>query len=236
MFLTPERRTNESGDAHYYIAIAKPLPMGCRFELNREKTVIPCKDCQPQFKSLQDKILSELTNHKQLFKNPPSLESLEAITPNWGCIVADNEYVWNKYTAISTNDIGIDQVPGYVDVSLVGIFLSRSTISPQFNAIYLEKMAETAIEFDWNIRAPELEEVSDIVSPTEGTVELRDPAVRRREKIEQKNKIREALRTASTAKEEAIRLAQSFLQEYDISDNESTFTEWMEDVSEDESL
>lgn len=236
MFGVPERRVSPTGDVHYFVPLHTPLPIGGTFECTDGKTVVPNHSHQPKFEKVQRAVLSELTKNPQLFKNPPTMESLEAITPNWGCILKEKEYVWNPYTIISTNNLLDSQTKGSVDMSLEGITLSRSTITPQFRATYVE---EERIEFDWNTNPntnlPELEEVSDLAF-AEGSLELRDPVLRDQQKKDAKERIRSALRDAHAAKLEAIQMANEFLHTFDVSDNESTFTEWIQEVSEDESV
>lgn len=231
MFGTPERRTSSSGETAYYIPLTTPKIMECQFELTKENTVVPNNVYQTKFQQVQRFILTELAKNRQLFRNPPTLESLEAITPNWGCILDNNTYIWNPYTHISTTKLKEGKNTGYVDFVLEGVSLSRSTIVPYFNTKYLEKPNEL-IEFEWSENVPELEEVSDLAAAPDGTLELRSPLVREREKKAAKEKIREALRHAEVVRNEAMKMANEFYHTYDVSDNESTFTEWVEDCED----
>jgi hypothetical protein len=205
--------------------------MECQFELTKENTVVPNNLYQEKFQQVQRSILTELAKNRQLFRNPPTLESLDAITPNWGCILDNNTYTWNPYTRISTTKLPEGTNAGYVDLVLEGVSLSRSTIVPHFDSIYLEQ-PNKIIEFEWNENTPELEEVSDLAAAPEGNLELRSPVVREREKRAAKEKIREALRQAEVVRNEALKMANEFYHTYDVSDNESTFTEWMEEDCE----
>jgi hypothetical protein len=120
---------------------------------------------------------------------------------------------------------------------LEGLYVSRSCISPVFTLHHLSAIP-AAIEFDFN-ETGSLEEVSDI--PDEGGVNvvlLTDPAIRRKAKADAKRSIREAFLIADAAHEAALQRAHAFLDEYDLSDNESGFSEWLtedEDENEDES-
>ena len=69
-------------------------------------------------------------------------------------------------------------------------------------------------------------------SPADATpFVLQDPAVAERKKAEAKERIRAAFRTAEQATRDAEQMASEFYDVYDLSDNESAFSEWMEEES-----
>jgi len=236
MFGTPERRE----EGRYYVPLQTSARVGCKLECDKGGAR-PDFACQPLFSALQQSILSELARNPILFKHPPTLESLRAITPNWGCIVKDEGngkgkgVAWNPYTKIAYG--GQMDLPCYVDLSLEGVSISRSTISPHFCVVYLCPKAPQ-IEYEWDVSVASvesvpvdgLEEVDDIEPAAENSsIALRDPATIQKEKREVKERIKAALRDAARAQAEANSMANEFFQTYELSDNESAFSEGMED-------
>ena len=137
---------------------------------------------------------------------------------------------------IDKSALKAEHVPGFVDFVLEGVYMSRSTIRPRFTAVFLESAGTDVIDFEWDAAeaepVSELEEVSDIPDAVEGTLTIKDPATLAREKAETKARIRAAFAAADAARAAAEDDAARFYGTYDLSDNESAFTEWM---SEDES-
>ena len=241
MFGAPERRIGEDGP-YFYVSLASPKLLGVRVTLTAARTVEPDLSFQDNFRELQDFVLSELLKNRQLFKNPPSLESLQAITPNWGCIVKDKDVVWNTYMQLSLPDLKAELLPAWGDFALVGLTVTRSTISPVFMMQFLETKA-SQIDFEWpgvpsggGGGADSLEEVSDIAAAVaEGSVRLRNPADILKEKLEQKTVVRQAFEDAEAARLRAEQLANTFMAKYDLSDNESAFSEWMSGAESEDS-
>ena len=231
MFEAPIRQTIQ-GIHGFYVKLKEPRPLLIRLELTNSG-VVPTLQFQPQFQSLQTILVSELVNNTQLFKVAPSLESLEAITPNWGFIVSEGQPKQSEYTNIDITKTG-DKLPCYADLLLVGVSITRSTIRPHFEAKFLEAVLDDVIDFQWE--APtDVEEVSDIGgAPDSDAIQLRDPAAVEREKALEKERIREAFQEADKVKQVAKTMAEAFYEKYDLSDSESAFTGWMSDSSEDD--
>lgn len=228
MFGAPER-INAEGEVKYYVSVDANSSCGVQYELI-DNCVVPNIDYQDKFLVYKNAVLAELVNHTDMFKKPPTLEYLQAITPNWGCIIMNNKPTWNPYTLIK-NTVHNEQQPCSVDLTLTGLYISRSTISPQFETTFLEKMpTSNQIDIDWSANPilPEVEEVSDISIPSEGFIELRDPAAIRKAKMEAKLLVKTAFQRATIARDEALQLAKSFTDKFEVSDNESMFSEWLE--------
>lgn len=230
MFATPAQ-TNLNGDTVYIVKLIKPEPIGIR--LSVEATgIVPTLAYQDQLQVFRKRILTELSNHKQLFRHAPSLESLEAITPMWGFIVKDSSIVRSPYTQIESH-VDSSQIPYDADLELTALIVSRSTIRPMFETVYLKSAG--VIDFDWGMDEvdAELEEVSDIPADTDLThsLELRDPVSIRRTMAKEKEAVRAAFRRAEDARVAAETMATRFYTNYDLSDSESAFSEW---VSSDE--
>ena len=188
---------------------------------------------------MKSHMLSELTTNKQLFRQTPTLDMLEVITPIWGFLSkTPRDIILSPYTIVIT-DSKPQKVPCYVDFELTGLIVSRSTIRPSFRYVVLGfPPAQDVIDFDWGEEAQvqELEEVSDIPAVADSeSMELRDPASVRREMLEEKERVRNAFRTAEEAKYAAEEMAARFYAKYDVSDSESAFSEWASDEEDDDS-
>jgi hypothetical protein len=239
MFAAPESQPTAEGP-RYYVALstARTLPNRLRFTTS----LIPDLDINAPLDEIKAEILKDLVHNKQLFKHPPTLSSLTALSPPWGVVLDGEVKRWSP-TSTFRNMTDMTAIPdaSYVHLVLEGLYVSRSRISPVFSIKFVSVIPVTPvaqeIEFDFD-DAGSLEEVSDI--PEEGganVVLLTDPAIRRKAKADAKRSIKEAFVIADAAHEAAAQRAHAFLDEYDLSDNESGFSEWLtedEDENEDE--
>jgi len=221
-------RQDIQGTSGFYISLREPVRLHVRMMMNSER-VVPDLQYQPKFMELQAKLLAEMAKNTQMFKVPPSMESLQAITPNWGFVILDGVAKQSEYTQINTTIGDHGTIPCWVDLVLVGISITRSTIRPYFDVKFLEPIRETQIDFDWFAPREDMEEVTDIGDVVAGEIQLRDPAVVEREKLMEKERVREAFRLAARAKDDAEQMAEAFFAKYDPSDSETAFSEWMSD-------
>lgn len=233
MFGIPVRSSDSSGAIVYKVEI-NTTPIGVELEYNRSGLIYN-KDAQPRFRTLQSLVLSELAKEKDLFKNPPTLASLEAITPNWGFVLSGAKQIFSPYSILQTSHLMDDKLPCLVDIQLKGLEISRSTIRPVFKLHYLGP-TKAEIDFEWPQSAlgeDMVIEVSDVsafdVAHTSSVITLADPALRRKERATLKAEIRSAFMAADKARDEAEAKAHAFYEKYndDLSDAESTFSEWM---------
>jgi hypothetical protein len=228
MFSPPVR----NGTAEYTVGI-QASPMGLRLTAESADSIIPdFKTAQTEFRTYRKQILSDLVNHRSLFKTPPSIESLEAITPNWGFVIGEKS-ILNPYMTI-LNTIPTHKFPAIVDFQLKSLSISRTTIKPVFELVYVGpvKSQEPVIDFAWDAEGSDLEveEVSDVpLDETAAALTLKDPAAEARKKAAEKEKVKEAFRAAEDARVAAEAAAAEFLDTYDLSDSESAFSEWLSD-------
>jgi len=229
MFAAPESRPTGEGP-RYYVALTEARTLSHR--LTYTTTLLPDIQINPSLETVKADILKDLVHNKQLFKHPPTLSSLTTLSPPWG-VVIDNKV--QRWSPISTYHIP-ETLPesSYVHLILDGLYVSRSCISPVFS-VKFDSAIPPAIEFDFD-DAGSLEEVSDIPEDAGANVVLlTDPAIRRKAKADAKRSIREAFVIAEAAHEAAVQRAHAFLDEVDLSDNESGFSEWLsEDEEENE--
>lgn len=238
MFGVPERRA-DGNNVYFYVPMAKPVSLGVRLRMNSKLAILPeaGSGLQEKFAKLEFTILNELTKTETLFKNKPSYESLQRITPQWGMVYnTDGTPYWNEYTekefffetkeGAYTNSI--------VDLELIGILITRSTISPKFAVKFVEKDTQsTVIDFDWQAPAnpvKEIEEVNDLESAADtNPLTLRSPALIAKEKADAKEKVKVLFRTADEARQLALDAMANFFGKYEVSDDESQFSDWMTD-------
>jgi hypothetical protein len=237
MFAAPESQPTTEGP-RYYVALtnARTLPNRLSF-IN---TLVPDVDINEPLDQIKDEILKDLVHNKQLFKHPPTLSSLTALSPPWGVVLDGEVKRWSP-TSTFRNMESMNAIPdaSYVHLVLEGLYVSRSRISPVFSIKFVSTIpALPTIEFDFD-DAGSLEEVSDFPEVGgDNVVLLTDPTIRRKAKADAKRSIKEAFTIADAAHEAAAQRAHAFLDEFDLSDNESGFSEWLtedEDENEDES-
>lgn len=235
MFGAPERHSDQA----FYIPLTQRKPLNVRVTLSATEGITPTLEFQPVFQTLQSNILNELVKHRQLYKSPPTLESLQCMTSAWGFIKVGNEIQPSK-TMIVRNNIPASQCPCIADYVLDGIKISRSLIQPVFSLVFVESVAENVIDFDWGVstddRETDLQEVSDVsfMPVVSGDMKIKDAATREREKAEAKERVRAAYRAAEAARDAADALASQFYSAYDVSDTESAFSEWADLDSDDD--
>ena len=231
MFSAPVK-TNFNDEIAYRVDLLNPLRLDGSFQYTGQGC-IPSIAYQDKFNSMKSHILRELSNHKQLFRQTPNMEMLDAITPIWGFLSKGQETILSPYTVV-VPDAKLSGQSCYVDFELTGLIVSRSTIRPTFRYVVLETKPNV-IDFDWGEeeQIQELEEVSDIPALADSeSMNLRDPVSVRREMLEEKERVRNAFRNAEEAKFKAEEMAARFYAKYDPSDSESAFSEWASDLDD----
>jgi hypothetical protein len=235
MFSAPSRIVGKGSETFFRVEVSVS-PLGVELEYTNDGLVYN-KDAQSRFRTLQNLVLSELAKQKELFKNPPTLASLEAITPNWGFVSSGGVFSFSPYAELQT-DIDHDRLPCLADIQLKCIEISRSTIRPYFKLHYLGPK-KNEIDFEWvppvqqkppAISPDDIMEVSDVFNEKVGpSISLKNPVDLSREKAEAKAKINSAFQAAKEARAAAEAMAAEFYETYDLSDSESAFTEWLSD-------
>jgi len=216
MFDVPQRIRVGTEDA-FLVRLKNPVSLNLSVPQEAGR-LTPDASVSAIFASCKNTILNALCNNPSLFRAAPTFASLEAITPPWGFVTTSSGIVLSPYTQI-TNQYATNYT-GPVDFQLVEVTLSRSCIKPHFHvvtAVALIDLAFTTPEED------AIQEVSDIASEEGcGTLHLTDPARKAQRKAEEKERIRDMFRAAEAE-------AERWFKEYDVSDNESTFSEWLEE-------
>jgi hypothetical protein len=229
-FGSPERQPDQS----FFVPFLRRNQLNARVTVTVEG-ITPTLEHQPKFQSYQSLVLTVLAANKQLYKSPPTLESLQSMTPAWGFVKTSGGDIQLAKSTIVHNNIPASKWPCVADFVLNGLKISRSLIQPVFDLLFVESL-ETGnlIDFDWGVEdaaggASELEEVSDVSfmdTASGDAMKIKDQAVMAREKADAKERVRAAYRAAEAARESADTMASQFYSAYDVSDTESTFSEW----------
>lgn len=229
MFGTPVR---DSESTAFIVPLVKPIKANVLLELTAQG-LVPTLSYQEQLQSMKTSVVQELTLCHQLFKNPPTLSSLLAITPNWGFVKGESGVQLSPYTRITIRGLDSTTVPCMVDLVLESVSISPATLSPIFGVEFVKTLSDV-IDFEWTPVAAkeELEEVSDVTNTEDGVLTLMNPAEKIRAKLAAKERVREAFRASQLAHNNAVNLANSFMDEFDLSDSESAFSEWMSEDDE----
>jgi len=218
MFDTPKRIRIGTEDA-YVVRLTSPVLLSISIP-QESKELVPDSSVMGLFSSCRHTILKALCETASLFRIPPTLASLEAITPPWGFISTSSGIVLSPYTQI-TNQYPVTY-GGPVDFKLVEVTLSRSCIKPHFHV----DAADALIDLAFDAADDELQEVSDVPEiDGAGPVYLTDPARRLQQKNEEKERIRRMFAEATVQ-------AERWYETYDVSDNESAFSEWLDEEDE----
>jgi hypothetical protein len=213
MFGSPERYA-KNGDTIIKVPINLPA-LGVKIYCENNKP-IPDIEIQPIFDALRSKVLNELVKETKFFKVPTTIGALETVTPIWGILHNGEGFEWSPYTHIKFIDEDI--IPTIIDLRLAFIEISRSTIYPEFEAIVIEQKADIA-----ELIGCDITDFEEVVNDEQITIKDNT------KKNEDKAKIRNAFRKADFMRLTALSMANIFFDTYDLSDNESTFSEWMED-------
>ncbi len=233
-FQTPERRTEPNGEVIYVCKCTSPgymLPHD--LEWSKEKGLLPQLTIQKQVLQLRNDVLNYMVNDKTLFKNPPTLSSLQGITPNWGIYIrTNNELEWSQTNKWVYDLEEMKKKNAIVRMVLVGLEISRSRITPIWNLEIQQILPDVnlnLIEFDFTEPDEDVKSVASVSSNDIGIAEdeqvfqLHNPNERKKQ---MKSHIRELLRKVAEARHAADDAMDKFLNEFDLSDNESDFSDY----------
>lgn len=217
VFDTPERQA----DGSYILRLVKPVVF--EEELRWEKGAeYPTPDLriQPTINAFRNKMVADLARNKVMFRTPPTVSSLTAITPMWGILIRgeaewSRQDLWTKPASEGT----------LVALEARGIVLSRQSILPMWG-VQVRKVLPEASVIDLDFGATEGDGASvhsEDLASEEGVVALKDPGQR---KQQMKVYVRGLLEKAGQAKMEAEDAMDRFFAEYDLSEDESDFSEY----------
>jgi hypothetical protein len=204
-------------------------PVEFPVELRWEKgAVAPTPDLriQPHINGFREKTLKDLTKNKVLFKTAPTLGSLSSITPMWGILLNGNAMEWSKTDKWA---MGASAAGSMVHLLATAILISRQCIVPFWTTKIVQVLPDKAnvIDLDFGCEEEDGESVhSDDLVAEEGVVNLKNPDARKKA---MKQHVRELLAKAAVAKQEADEAMDRFFSEFDLSEEESDFSDYEED-------
>jgi hypothetical protein len=223
VFDAPERQS----DGSYIIRLTRPVEFGVamRWEKDAEYPT-PDLRIQSQLNVFREKIIKDLASNKAIFKTAPTVASLMAITPVWGIMLRGEAMEWSRQDHWVKPAREAAQL---VSLEARGIVLSRQSILPMWAVKVLKVLPEAqVIDFDFG-GAGEGDGASvhsDDLASEEGVVALKDPSERKRQ---MKAYVRGLLEKVSQAKMDADDAMDRFFSEFDLSDDESDFSDYEED-------
>lgn len=238
LFETPEKRQNDKGEPIFYLRLVVPgFTVLHDLEWSKENGLTPIITVQRFINDLRSQILKQLVENKSLFRNPPTMASIQAITPPWGVLVQrGNKLTWssvgNKW-AYSVEEMA--KVNAIVRLILTGIEISRTSIIPVWNLGICRTIPDSKlIDFDFdtrdgmNAREDDMKSVGsdDFIEDSSDVVQLHNPNARKKAL---KAEVRRLMKAAENAQMEADDALGRFFDEYDLSDGESDFSETEED-------
>lgn len=228
VFEAPERRTTEKGEPFFVCKLAKPgyaVPHDLEWQ---KDALVPAVTVQKLISELRSTVLKLLMENKSLFRNPPTLDSLQAITPPWGILIRGAQMEWSTVNKWEL-DANLQGKSAIVRLILTGIEISRSYINPVWGIsvvqILPEKPEVGIIDFEFGEA-----EVSDVKSVTSedfdrddsDIVALHKPGER---KAFLKSQVRELLAKVAEARMAADDAMDRFFDEFDLSEGESDFSD-----------
>ncbi len=233
VFEIPEKQTTAEGDIYFFCRIAKPgysIPHDLKWEKDSQQT-IPVLTIQKQITELRSSVLRLLMENKSIFRNPPTFDSLQAITPPWGILIRNNAKLeWSSVNKWHIDE-SLKETNAIVRLVLTGLEISRSRIHPVWSFTVVEtlpeKTPEGIIDFDFELPKHDQDDVKSVVSDDfaqddTNIITLHDPTQRKRFL---KQQVRELLQKVSEARHAADDAMDRFFDEYDLSEDESDFSD-----------
>lgn len=234
VFGTPEKQTSSTGEVFFLCKLAEPgysIPHDLEWKKDKQ-SLIPILSIQKQITELRTTVLKLLVENKFIFRNPPTPDSLQAITPPWGILIrSNNQLEWSSVNKWQIDEERLQNNDAIVRLVLTGIEISRSRINPVWSLAVIqvlpEKEPEGLIDFDFDAIPQANDDVKsissdDIVSEDTQIVRLTNP---RERKQFLKSQIRELLVKASDARLAADDAMDRFFDEFDLSEGESDFSD-----------
>lgn len=227
VFDAPEKRA----DGSYLLRFLKPVLFDV--ELRWEKGAeYPTPDLRVQhiLNAFRDKTVKDISRNKVMFKSPPTLASLTAITPMWGILLRGEAMEWSRQDVWT---VGKDSVKNtsLVVLEAKGVVISRQSILPVWG-VQVRKVLPDAhvIDLDFGGADEDNDEGTSVhsedLASEEGVVALKDPGERKRQ---MKAYVRDLLDKVAQAKMEADDAMDRFFSEFDLSEDESDFSDYEDD-------
>jgi len=239
MFEIPEKHTNDKGESFYYLKLTEPgVSILHDLEWSKKDGLQTVITVQKLINELRMRVLNQLVENRSLFKNPPSLTSIQAITPQWGILVMrDNHLKWGQFNKWCYDAAHFSTINAVVRLNLKAIEISRSTIVPVWDLEIQQIIPDqiqaptAAIDFDFGEAESsvggdrdDVESIQscDIMEESSEVFELHNPNARKRGI---KQEVRRLMKIAQDAQLAADDAMSRFYDEFDLSEDESDFSD-----------
>lgn len=228
-FETPEKLTDAKGEPYFRCKLAEPgfeLPVD--LEWHPIQGIKPDLSVQKQIAQLREQVLEQILQTKTLFRTPPTLASLQSITPPWGILLhAKKPMEWSVVNQWTLPQEELKQKEALVHIVLKAIEISRSRICPVWglSIVRLSPEKEGLIDFTFHdtsedVKSVVSDEFEEVVDET--VFQLTNPSEKKRNA---KHHIRELLQKAAEARHAVDDAISRFFQEFDLSEDESDFSD-----------
>jgi hypothetical protein len=227
MFGAPEKRTYSNGSVYYYIGLKTPLVLErpltwSRTELKQDIGI------QNDIMEVRTSVLQGIAETKSLFTNPPTEKSLMAMSNKWGLLVSrDGTCQWSDVNVWSDVPEELKGVQAAVQLTLSGLHISPASIRPvwafKVSRLLPEESESNKIEFVF--ASDDVQSVHSADIETDMSDEIVQLTNLEAEKREAKQRVRDLIEQAQAARRLAEAALDTFMEEYDLSEDESDFSD-----------
>lgn len=225
MFATPEKRTSPDGTMYYAIGFKSDILLDSilLWSHTHLKSDIAI---QNDIMELRSSILTAISQDRSLFAKSPTEKSLIAMSSRWGILLSrTGECSWSDSNVWLDVPDTLQGKEAEIQLVLKGLHISPAYIRPVWGMIVKRILPESGlIDFDFEVS----EEVQSVHSAdieadlTEDVVQLTNLD---KEKRESKQRVHELIAQAQAARRLAEHALDTFMEEYDLSDDESDFSD-----------
>jgi hypothetical protein len=225
MFGAPEKRTSSDGSSYYYISIKTPISLD--YDIQWEQTQLK-EDIgiQSEIVELRGTVLQAIAGNKTLFANPPNERSLSAMASKWGLLLSRSGIAsWSDANIWQVVPEALHGKKATVHLQLLAVHISPASIRPVWG-LKVHAILPEAPVIDFVFDVPD--DVQSVHSAdieadlTEEVVQLADLE---KEKREAKQRVHELVAQAQAARRLAEHALDAFMEEYDLSEDESDFSD-----------
>ncbi len=224
MFGAPEKRTGSDGP-FYSIAIKPQISLD--YELQWHQTHLT-EDIgiQSEIMELRTTVLHAIAENKTLFANPPNERSLSAMASKWGLLLSRSGTAsWSDANVWQDLPEDLRGKKAIVRLQLQAVHISPASIRPVWG-FQVQSILPEAPVIDFVFEVPD-----DVRSVHSADIEtdLSDDVVQladlEKEKREAKQRVHELVAQAQAARRLAEHALDAFMEEYDLSEDESDFSD-----------
>lgn len=228
MFGAPEKRTYSNGSLYYFIGLKTPLalerPLTWSQTQLKEEIAI-----QNDIMDLRTSVLQAIAENKSLFSNPPTEKSLLAMSNKWGLLVSrDGSCHWSDVNVWTDVPEELKGAKAVVQLTLSGLHISPASIRPVWTlkvARILPEEVDESGKIEFVFKTDDVQSVHSDDIETDMSDDVVQLTNLEAEKREAKQRVRELIAQAQAARRLAETALDHFMEEYDLSEDESDFSD-----------